>query len=104
MPPSYFSSTSADLWGTFQYFFPQSPAATMPNELLINLMMDGSSAIDDLQTAAILGSQYLRIDVPLDQPVTLDDCSVVPTLTSIADQYWTASQDAILKWVSTNFV
>ena len=81
------------------------PVSTMPSELLINLMMDGSSIVDDLQTAAILGSsQYTRINVPLDQPVTLDDCSVVPTLTSLADQFWQQSQDSILEWVSTNFV
>lgn len=105
VPSSYFSSTTAaDLWGTFQYFFPQTPASVMPNELLINLMMDGSSSVDDLQTSAMLGSQYMRIDVPLGQPVTLDDCAVVPTLTNIAEQYWDASQDAILQWVSANFV
>jgi len=107
VPSSYFggATTGPDLWGTFQYMFPQNPTSTMPSELLLNLLMDGSSVVNDQQTAAILGSsQYLRINVPLSEQVQLDDCSVVQELTDAADQYWNANQSMIVDWVNQNFV
>lgn len=106
VPPSYFAETvPAELWGTYQYMIPLTPPPSVPSELLISLMMDGSSEIDDLQTTSVLKGNYLRVEVPLTQPVTLDDCNEVPTLKTLANQF--VQQPAwatIKKWVTENFV
>lgn len=104
VPSSYFGTVDPTLWGTYQYMLPENAPATTPSELIINLMMDGSSAIDDTQTAAILGSNYLRVNVPLTTPVLLDDCSSVGTLTTLADDFFAANQSMLEEWVNTNFV
>jgi len=107
VPSSYLDNpaTGADLWGTYQYMFPLDPTATMPNELLLNLLMDGSSIVNDQQAGILLGSsQYLRINPGLDETVALDDCSVIESLTTTTNNYWSNAQDLIVNWITTNWV
>ncbi|HEX2569110.1 MAG TPA: patatin-like phospholipase family protein [Polyangia bacterium] len=106
VPSSYFGSIDPNLWGTYQYMFPLNAPSSVPSELLINLMMDGSSDIDDEQSGRILPpANYVRVEVPLTQAITLDDCSQVPALQTMADNFmqgdtWTS----IVDWVTGNFV
>lgn len=105
VPDSYFDTVPPVMWGTYQYMFPVNAPPTVPSELLINLMMDASSEVDDEQSSAILEANYLRVEIPLPQPITLDDCSMVGTLESIAHDFmkkpeWTTFKD----WVTNNFI
>ena len=106
VPSSYFGTVPPELWGTYQYMFPTPSATGVPSELLINLMMDGSSEIDDTQTESILTSaQYLRVQVTLTSPVMLDDCSEVPALEGMANSFVQSSKwTTIVDWVKANFV
>lgn len=105
IPGSYFSTVKPELWGSYQYMMPLSAPASVPSETLINLMMDGSSEVDDTQSGEILQSRYLRVEAPLPQPITLDDCSQVPTLQQIANGYVSGPAfDNIVQWVNQNFV
>ena len=106
VPASYFGTIAPEMWGTYQWMLPLNAPANAPSELLINLMMDGSSEIDDTQSQAVLGkSNYLRVEVPLDTPVTLDACSEVSTLTGIANKFMAQPMWGTIKnWVTTNFV
>jgi uncharacterized protein len=107
IPSSYFGTVSPNLWGTYQWMFPLSGApSSIPSETMLNLMMDGSSLLDDEQSGTILPTgNYLRVEVPLTQPITLDACSEVPTLQNLAKSFmagpqWTTMQ----QWVTNNFV
>jgi uncharacterized protein len=105
IPSSYFSTVQPELWGSYQYMMPLNPPPSVPSETLINLMMDGSSEVDDTQTGEILTGRYLRVEVPLTSPVTLDACSEVPTLTSLASSFVGGSSfQPIVQWMKENFV
>lgn len=105
VPSSYFGTVPPELWGTYQYMFPTPAAPGVPSELLINLMMDGSSELDDSQTESVLGARYLRVQVPLTSAITLDDCSEVPALMTMANSFMQSPQwTTIVDWVNANFV
>ena len=106
IPPSYFSTVPPQLWGAYQYMLPISAPPSVPSETVINLMMDGSSDVDDAQTGEILGASYLRVNIPLNQPITLDDCNEVGTLQDLANKFTSDAKTfkPIVDWVKANFV
>lgn len=105
IPGNYFNTVPPQLWGSYQYMMPLNAAPSVPSETLINLMMDGSSEVDDMQTNEILTSNYLRVEVPLTSPITLDACSEVPTLQQLANDFTSAASfQQVVDWVNQNFV
>ncbi len=106
VPASYFSTVAPKMWGLLQWMRPLNPPPTVPSETLVSMLMDGSSQIDDEQTAALLPKgHYLRIEVPLPSSIPLDDCSQVATLQGIANNFMKTQQwQTAVDWVKQNWV
>lgn len=105
VPVSYFDQVPPELWGLYQYAFPVKAPASVGKMPLLGTMSAGSSEVDDEQTASILGPHYIRVEVPLPRPITLDSCSEVPTLAQMANDYVKSAEWAeAVKWVTENFV
>lgn len=105
VPDSYFETVPPELWGLYQWLFPVKAPPSAGHLPLLTTMAAGSAEIDDEQTASVLGPHYVRAQVPLTQPITLDSCSEVPVLEQLAKDYLADSEWAnVKKWVTENFV
>ena len=105
IPVSYFDEIPPELWGLYQYAFPVKAPASVGKMPLLGAMSAGSAEVDDEQTESILGPHYIRVEIPLPHPITLDSCAEVPTLAQLANDYVkTAEWAAVMKWVGENFV
>ena len=106
IPASYFDSVAPELWGMLQWMMPFQPPSAVPSETLVSMLMDGSSEIDDQQTAALLPKgHYLRVEVPLPSPVPLDDCTQVSALQGLATNFMTTQTwQSAVSWVKQNWV
>ncbi|MBV8517474.1 MAG: patatin-like phospholipase family protein [Acidobacteria bacterium] len=107
VPRAYFNTVPPEMWGAVQWLDPIKVKGTpLSKGLLLNLLMDGSSEVDDEQAGTMLMTgNYLRVQIPLNQPITLDDCSCTPELEKVADAFVQGSQwPAIQQWVARNFV
>ncbi len=68
--------------------------------------MDGSSIIDDFQVQMFLDdTRYQRMNVELTKNISLDDCSQIPYMKELVDNYtksddWKKQKD----WVQENFL
>ena len=73
----------------------------------MDAVFDGTSLMDSQYCAQLLPGQYKRANVPLSQPVALDDYSpaAISTLTSSTTAYMQSSGEwaDIQSWIQTNF-
>lgn len=106
IPESYLDNeVPPELWGLYQWLFPVKAPESVGKLPLLGIMSAGTSEVDDEETASILGPHYIRVEVPLPTPITLDSCAEVPTLAQLANDYVkTAEWTAVVKWVTENFV
>jgi hypothetical protein len=106
IPQEYFGQVAPELWGTYQYMFPAARPSNTPSQTLISLLMDGSSDSAAYETGELLPDGHsMRVQIDMDEPVTLDACSEVGKLERMAEKFmktneWTRVQE----WVAKNFV
>jgi hypothetical protein len=69
-------------------------------------MFDGQAQTAHIEAGNVLGSnQYQRANPTLTQTISLDDCSKVTALASVATAYVTSGEWVqIKKWAYNNFV
>lgn len=78
-----------------------------PSLPLMGAVFDGTSEVDAYQCAQLLGNQFRRANVPLTQPVALDDYSpaAITAMTTSTTNYMQTSAEwaDIESWIETNF-
>lgn len=105
VPPAYFDEVPPELWGLYQWLDPMKAPPSVGKMPLLAAMGAGGSAVNDEQAASILGAHYVRVEVPLTRPITLDSCAEVPVLAQLAKDYIAGAEWAnVKKWVGENFV
>jgi predicted acylesterase/phospholipase RssA len=77
-------------YGPLLWMLPLAMGAT-PASPLISILMDGVSSVDTSVCQQILGSNYLRLQVPLLSAIPLDGYQDVPQLESAAQTYMTGA-------------
>ena len=103
--PSNFLNNLENDWGIGSWLMP----ATLPPQPafpLMAAMFDGQAQTAHIEAGNVLGSsQYQRANPTLTQTISLDDCSAVTALASVANAYVTSSGWVnIKKWAYANFV
>jgi hypothetical protein len=92
-------------WGIGNWLLPGAvpPQPAFP---LMAAMFDGQAQTAHIEASNLLGSsQYQRANPTLTQTISLDDCSAVTALASVANAYVTSSEWVnIKKWAYANFV
>jgi hypothetical protein len=114
-PASIIDAVGAGNFGPLFWVFPTSqPIDAVANEPytpalpLMSAFFDGTSEVDAYQCAQLLGGQYIRANVPLPQPIALNDYSTaaitamqnaVTNYTQPSSSEWTQIQS----WIQNNF-
>ena len=94
-----------EVWGMLQWSFPLKAPKIVGSLPILDALTSSSSEVNDEQTATILGANYMRAQVPLSQPITLDSCAEVPVMQQLAKDYMaTDDWKKIVAWVGENFV
>ena len=75
------------------------------NAALLNLTMDATAELAAVQAGQMLGGNYMRANVPLDQPFALDDYANVGELVRATQHYIEHSADwqTVRAWVGNNW-
>jgi patatin-like phospholipase/acyl hydrolase len=95
--------------GPFEWLFPAvqgSGSEQTPKFPLLSALMDASSLSITNNAKAILGSNYMRVTVPLPTPVALDDTSDASytAMNSALDAYYkTQAYADVQSWITSNF-
>lgn len=63
---------------------------------IVPLLMEGGVGIADYQCAELLGERYMRLDVPLEEPIALDAVERVSDMITMAE---TASLEGVVRWL-----
>lgn len=92
-------------WGITHWLWPFSDGV-VPATALLNLTMDATAELAAIQAAQMLGSNYMRGNVPLAQPFGLDDYKNVGQLVSATQNYIETSSEwaAVRSWVQQTWV
>lgn len=95
-------------WPTAQTGTNNGQSTYTPSIPLLNAFFDGTSGVDAYQCGQLLGTRYQRANVPLSQPIELNDYSQ-PALTamqnSVTSYMKTSSEwSRILSWIQSNFI
>lgn len=104
IPPSYQPKGPLG-YGVTTWLWPKAEGET-PSVPLLSILMDGSSIIDDFQVQMFLDdTRYQRMNVELTKNISLDDCSQIPYMKELVDNYtksddWKKQKD----WVQENFL
>jgi patatin-like phospholipase/acyl hydrolase len=105
IPADYFDAVPPELWGLLQWIHPLQAPPSVGHTPLLELMAGSGSILSDEQAASILGTRYIRAQIPLTRPITLDSCAEVPAMTQLANDYLAGAEWAnVKKWVAENFV
>lgn len=91
-------------YGPLMWMLPVAYGST-PASPIMSVLMDGVSSADAFVCQQLLGSRFIRLEVPLTSAVRMDDYTAVPELMSAAAGYmktstWTNAE----QWVQTTFV
>ncbi len=91
-------------WGVTHWLWPFSNGV-VPATALLNLTMDATAELAAIQAQQLLGSNYMRGNVPLSQPFALDDYKNVGELVSATQNYIKTSPEwaAVRSWVQQNW-
>jgi hypothetical protein len=91
-------------WGVTHWLWPFSDGV-VPATALLNLTMDATAELAAVQARQLLGSNYMRGNVPLAQPFGLDDYKSVGELVSATQDYIKTSPEwaAVRSWVQQNW-
>ncbi|GAA0700003.1 patatin-like phospholipase family protein [Dyella marensis] len=91
-------------WGVTHWLWPFSDG-TVPATALLNLTMDATAELAAVQAGQMLGGNYMRANVPLDQPFALDDYANVGELVRATQHYIEHSADwqTVRAWVGNNW-
>ncbi len=91
-------------WGVTHWLWPFSNGV-VPATALLNLTMDATAQLAAIQAQQLLGSNYMRGNVPLAQPFALDDYKNVGQLVSATQNYIKTSPEwaAARSWVQQNW-
>ncbi|HEX7868410.1 MAG TPA: patatin-like phospholipase family protein [Variovorax sp.] len=102
VPPG--SVSNALDWGVTHWLWPFSDGV-VPATALLNLTMDATAQLAATQAGQMLGSNYMRGNVPLAQPFGLDDYKNVGELVSATQDYIKTSPEwaAVRSWVQQNW-
>ena len=113
-PPSLINGMGTENAGPLFWFWPTSQTNTnngadtfTPAIPLMNVFFDGTAAVDTYQCQQLLGTRYQRANVPLSQPIELNDYSpaAITAMKNSVNTYVTKSAEwsGILSWIKTNF-
>ncbi len=91
-------------WGVTHWLWPFSDGV-VPATALLNLTMDATAELAALQARQLLGGNYMRANVPLQQPFGLDDYKNVQTLVNATQAYIEKSTEwaQVRTWVQQNW-
>lgn len=90
-------------WGVTHWLWPFSDGV-VPATALLNLTMDATAELAALQAGQMLGSRYMRGNVPLKQAFALDDYKNVQQLVDATQTYIASSDWAkVCDWVRDNW-
>lgn len=110
--PDALSSTIINDWGgplsmgPLEWLWPTALSdgtATTPKFALLSAIMDSSSAAVTLNSQALLGPNYYRVDVPLSGPVALDDTSTAAYQimdSSLQSYYASSAYTSVKNWIN----
>lgn len=91
-------------YGPLMWMLPIAFNAT-PASPILSILMDGVSSADAFICQQLLGSKFLRLEVPLASAIPLDDYQQVPQLISAATAYMeTPDWSQTESWVKETFV
>ncbi len=115
-PPSLVSKSviGTENDGPLFWFWPTSQTSTnngqstyTPSIPLLSALMDGTSEVDAYQCGQLLGTRYQRANVPLSQPIELDDYNpaAITAMKNSVSSYTSSSSEwsGILSWIKSNF-
>jgi len=102
VPPSSVPDPLA--WGVTHWLWPFSNGV-VPATALLNLTMDATADLAATQAGQMLGTNYMRGNVPLSQAFALDDYRNVGELVSATQKYMATSPEwaAVRSWVKQNW-
>ena len=110
IPASVVNEFGANECGPLFWFWPlaqQGQSNYTPSLPLMSLIFDGTSAVDTYQCGQLLGSRYQRANVPLSQPIALNDYSstAIKAMEDSTTDYMKNSAEwaDILSWIEQNF-
>ena len=113
-PPSLINGLGTENAGPLFWFWPTSQTSTnngsptfTPAIPLMNAFFDGTSEMDAYQCGQLLGTRYQRANVPLSQPIELNDYSpqTITAMQNSVTSYTSNSSEwaGIISWIQTNF-
>jgi len=112
-PPSLINGMGTENAGPLFWFWPTSQTSTnngsntfTPAIPLMNAFFDGTAAVDTYQCQQLLGTRYQRANVPLSQPIELNDYSpaTITAMKNSVTSYLSGSEwSGITTWISKNF-
>jgi predicted acylesterase/phospholipase RssA len=113
-PASIINAIGASSFGPIYWIWPVSrPDPAVPGQPytpslpLMDVVFDATSQMDSEYCAQLLPGRYKRANVPLAQPIALDDCSpaAIASMTSSTSAYMQSSGEwaDIQSWIQTNF-
>lgn len=113
-PPSLINGLGTENAGPLFWFWPTSQTSTnngaptfTPSIPLMNAFFDGTSEMDAYQCGQLLGTRYQRANVPLSQPIELNDYSpqTITAMQNSVTNYTSKSSEwaGIISWIQSNF-
>lgn len=94
-------------WPTTQTGSNSNGSTFTPAIPLMGAFFDATAAVDTYQCQQLLGTRYQRADVPLSQPIALNDYSpaTITAMKNSVNDYVTKSIEwsGILSWIKANF-
>ncbi|MEO1378157.1 MAG: hypothetical protein AAFW70_28570, partial [Cyanobacteria bacterium J06635_10] len=92
-------------YGLTTWLWPKAENAT-PSFPLLSILMDASSVIHDFQVNMFLGDgQYRRVNPTIKENISLDDCSKIPYMQKLVDNYIKSEHWQHHKnWIQENFL
>jgi predicted acylesterase/phospholipase RssA len=113
-PASIIGNVGASSFGPIYWIWPVSrPDPAVPGQPytpslpLMDVVFDATSQMDSEYCAQLLPGRYKRVNVPLSQPIALDDCSpsAIASMMNSTTAYMQSSGEwaDIQSWIESNF-
>lgn len=93
------------LTGILEWFIPVESDSKTPNETLLPLLMDGSSSQTDAIFDILSKKNSKRVNVPLNENISLDDIGKVEKLEEITKEYIESAEwQDVKNWIRLNYL